>query len=89
MTYQSALEQMNQQQAKIIEDQKPLLLLPLLIREINQQIGSRNRSGYREAAKLLKKFGPVIRKPISLTFGSVSYKGWQPSIAVCGHFKRS
>ncbi|MED1747031.1 MULTISPECIES: SWIM zinc finger family protein [Brevibacillus] len=62
MTYQSALEQMNQQQAKIIEDQKPLLLLPLLIREINQQIGSRNRSGYREAAKLLKKVRASYQK---------------------------
>ncbi|MEJ8545078.1 SWIM zinc finger family protein [Brevibacillus borstelensis] len=62
MTYHDSSEQINQQQANIIEELEPLLLLPMLIREINQQIGTRNRAGYRQAAKLLKKVRACYQK---------------------------
>lgn len=47
---------------RAIEEKEPHLLIPMLVRDINRLIEERNRTGYREAVKLLKKVRACFQK---------------------------
>lgn len=62
MSLRISSTEINNQIAKELEEVHPDLLIPYYIREVNLLINQRNRTAYRDAAKLLKKVRSCFAK---------------------------
>ncbi|MFY0543788.1 SWIM zinc finger family protein [Brevibacillus sp. H7] len=62
MSYKVSPADVNQLQAKAIEEIDPVLLLPFYVRQIDGLIHERNRASYKEAVRLLKKARSCYQK---------------------------